>query len=188
MVRGVIMKPHHLIYPVILFVLGVPGLMRDDVWFWFGVIMWALGFGSSAWIVIGGMWSERANYYDKIDDLITDAKGIDAEKLKALGLFDTVTKIETNKDTTTHYYELPARPVQIKIMAAGVLAGVPFSRRAWSVKRDTFSQGEWFKLQEYCLRNGLIEREGQGYKPSDEFMQKLIEIVSPPLPHQQEQA
>jgi hypothetical protein len=181
------MKPHHLIYPVIFFALGVPGLMRDDAWFWFGVIMWVMGVTSSAWIMIAGAWSERANYYDKVDDLVRDAKDIDAEKLRALGLFETVTKIETNKDTTTHYYELPARPVQIKILAAGVLEGVPFSRRAWAVKRDTFTQGEWLKLQEYCVRQGLIERAGQGYKPSAEFMQKLIEIVSPPLPHQQEQ-
>lgn len=177
------MKPHHLIYPVILFALGVPGLMRADTWFWFGVIMWVIGGVSLAWIVIGNMWVERANYFEKMGDLLHEAKDIDAEKLKALGMFDEVTKIETNKDTSTHYYELPARPVQIKILAAGVLSGVSFSRRAWAVKRDTFTQGEWLKLQDYCVRHGLIERAGQGYKPSDELMQKLIEIVSPPLPH-----
>jgi hypothetical protein len=177
------MKPHHLIYPVILFALGVPALMRDDVWFWFGVIMWALGFVSGAWIVLGGMWAERANYFDKMSDLLHEAKDIDAEKLKALGMFDTVTKIETNKDATTHYYELPARPMQIKILATGVLSGVPFSRRAWAVKRDTFTQGEWLKLQDYCVRHGLIEREGQRYKPSDEFIEKLGEIIASPLPH-----
>jgi hypothetical protein len=121
-------------------------------------------------------------------DLLHEAKDIDAEKLKALGMFDTVTKIETNKDTTTQYFELPARPVQIKILASGVLSGVPFSRRAWSVKRDTFTQGEWLKLQDYCVKYGLIEREGQGYKPSDEFTQKLIEIVSHPLPHPEQGA
>jgi len=143
---------------------------------------------SLAWIVIGGMWSERANYFEKMSDLLHEAKDIDAEKLKALGMFDTVTKIETSKDTSTHYYELPARPMQIKILAAGVLSGVQFSRRAWSVKRDTFSQGEWAKLYEYCRVRGLIVRDGAGYKPSDEFMQKLGEIVSAPLPHPEGQA
>jgi hypothetical protein len=177
------MKPHHIIYPVILFVLGVPGLMRDGAWLWFGVVMWAMGGLSFAWIVIANMWSERAGYFEKLGDLLHEAKDIDADKLRALGVFDTVTKIETRQDETTRYYQLPARPMQIKILAAGVLQGVPFSRRAWAEKRDTFTQGEWFKLQEYCRTRGLIVSEGRGYKPSDEFRQRLAEIVASPLPH-----
>lgn len=188
MVGGEIMKPHHIIYPVVLFVLGVPGLMRDGAWFWFGVIMWTMGAVSFAWVVIANMWSEHARYFEKLGDLLHEAKDIDADKLRALGMFDTVTKIQTDNDTTTRYYELPARPVQIKILAAGVLSGVSFSRRAWAVKRDTFTQGEWFKLQDYCVRHGLIERAGQGYKPTDEFLLKLGEIVSPPLPHPGQEA
>jgi hypothetical protein len=188
MVAGVIMKPHHLIYPVMLFALGVPCLMRDGVVLKFGVIMWIMAGVSFAWIVIGNAWSERANYFEKLGELLHEAKDIDGDKLRALGVFDTVTKVTTQDDTTTRYYELPARPMQIKILAAGVLSGVPFSRRAWSVKRDTFSQGEWFKLYEYCRIKGLIVRDGAGYKPSDEFMQRLGEIVSPPLPHPGQEA
>ena len=182
------MKVFKLLVSVGLFALGTPCLVRDDVWFWFGVIMWTMAAAACAWIMIGGLWRDRAEYFEKLGDLLHEAKDIDADKLRALGMFDTVTKIQTDNDTTTRYYELPARPMQIKILAAGVLSGVPFSRRAWSVKRDTFSQGEWAKLYEYCRVKGLIERDGAGYKPSDEFKLKLGEIVSPPLPHQQEGA
>ena len=179
------MKPIHISLSVVLFAIGTPCLMRDDAWLKFGVIMWVMGGVSFAWVVIGSMWAERARYYEKIGDLLHEAKTIDADKLKALGLMEEVTKIETNKDSSTHYYELPARPMQIKILASGLLSGVPFSRRAWAVKRDTFSQGEWVKLQEYCRTHGLIVADGAGYRPSDEFMGKLAEIVSPPLPHPQ---
>lgn len=182
------MKVFKLLVSVGLFALGTPCLVRRDVWFWFGVIMWCMGAASFMWIVIGDMWRDRAEYFEKLGDLLHEAKQIDADKLRALGVFDTVTKIETTQDDSTRYYQLPARPVQIKILAAGVLQGVPFSRRAWAEKRDVFSQGEWFKLQEYCRTHGLIVTEGRGYKPSDEFMQRLAEIVSSPLPHSPEGA
>lgn len=180
------MNVFKLLVSVGLFALGTPCLVRDDAWMWFGVIMWVMALASGAWIIIGGMWRDRAEYFGRLAELLHEAKEIDAEKLRALGVFDVVTKIESTQDETTRYYQLPARPLQLKILAAGVLEGVPFSRRAWAEKRDTFTQGEWFKLQEYCRTRGLIVSEGRGYKPSDEFMQRLAEIVSAPLPHQQE--
>lgn len=188
MVGGAIVKPHHLIYPVILFLSGVPALMRDGVWFWFGVVMWSMGTVSFGWVVIGSMWEQKRRYYDTLDDLLNTAKQIDGDKLRGLGLMGEVTKIQTDKDTSTYYYELPAKPLQIKILADGVLQGAPFSRREWADRRGVFSQGEFVKLQEYCRTKGLIVQQGNGYKPSDEFLLKLEEIVSPPLPHREGQA
>lgn len=179
------MKPSHLIYPVGMFALGTWAMLHDD-WIKFGVIMWILGAVSSAWVIVVGMWAARAEHWEKLGELLHEVKSIDNDKLKSLGLLDEVTKIKTDQDTNTHYYELPARPIQIRILAAGVLSGVPFSRREWAVKRDVFSQGEFVKLQDYCRRNGLIEPEGNGYKLSDQFLIKLQEIASPALPHRQE--
>lgn len=182
------MKPSHLFYPVLLFAVGAWAMLHDG-WFWFGVIMWILGAVATAWIVIGGMWAERAKYYDSVSDVLHEVKDVDLEKMAALGLssqeIKESVKIDLHEGTRSRHFDLPVSAVKLQPLASGLLNGQPFSERRWA---NLLSASEFRSLRQVMRQRGLIEPVSdkdarQGFvltAAGRELMANLIPSPPPP--------
>ena len=148
------MKPIHLFYPIVLFALGSVSMLNDG-WMYFGLVMWLLGFVSTAWIVIVGFWSERVKYLDSLSDVLHEVRDVDFDKLSCLGLspVSDLVRIDLLEGTRSRHFVLPVSPSKLKPLAVGLLAGRAFSERGWS---NLLTSSEFRNLRSVMREKGLV--------------------------------
>lgn len=181
------MKPVHLFYPSMLFAVGAWSMFYDG-WMWFGVVMWIVGAVATGWIAIGGVWSERANYYDSLADVLRQAQGVDLDKMAALGLSTTEVmdriQVDMYQGTRSQHFSFPLSAVKLKPLAEGLLNGQPFSERRWA---QLLTATEFRSLRSTMLNKGLIQPVSdkdhrQGFMLTDHGRELLKAVISSPPP------
>jgi len=183
-------RPFHLVFPVLLFALGAWAFLRPG-WELFGLLSWIVGALAVFWIVVSGIWSDRARYNDSLADLLEASSKVDLDKMAALGLKCDDVKESVNvslfEGSRSRHFDLPASSVKLRSLALGLLNGQPFSEKRWVIDGRLFSASEFRSLRLAMRSRGLIEPVNdkdnrQGFSLTDAGRELLKSLVSSPSP------
>jgi len=191
-------KPLDFIYPVLMWIIGTFGLLSDQsAWIKFGIALYILG-GLSAIIILWSLtWDVFIRKAQALQYLFDSAKHLDRERINdlmvAMGLkpippkTTNVNVVQQNEKGTflgeKKYHDIPASDFQLRELADGLLLkGMRFSRRPWTIERNTFTPDGFTVLQKYCVDHGLATENGNGYDPTDEFKSFLKGYLPSPTP------
>jgi|CXWL01.1.fsa_nt_gi hypothetical protein len=94
----------------------------------------------------------------------------------------TLNRISTDGHFSGEYFDLPGTMAQLKMLADGLLNGVPFTTREWTGDKKPYSSDGFQKLRKEMLRRGLVELASekdsrQGYVLTDEGSQFMANIL-----------
>jgi len=184
-------RPWHLIFPLMLSALGCVALLSDD-WYIFSGFCFVFSFASFLWIVIAGLWAERARYYESVADAINASSKVDLDKLAALGLksddqLSDKLHIDLYEGHQSRHFDLPVSHVKLRPLAVALLDGQPFSEKRWVIDGKLLSSSEFRSLRAMMKSKGLIqpvsEKDNrQGFALTDAGRQVLRGICSPTPP------
>lgn len=167
-------RPHHMLFPVGLFVVGTLLIMRSSKWLLIlGFIMWAVAWLIIAWIILASAAEHRARYWDAVASAIDAAGRSDLDRLAALGFTNNMIrpgiKIELNdrRDgmNNTTYAELPLSDVKLRLIAKAVRNGEAFTERVMVGDLRLCTSDDFRKLRSAMRDQGyLVPRDYKDHR------------------------
>lgn len=185
-------RPWHLVIPSFMFIIGTVAPLFEG-WIWFGVCMFLMGIGCTAWIILSGIWEAHANYWEKISRFAEIMlKNRNPHLWSALGFKapDPEFKVElkTSPDNTafgkTEYFDLPGSLLQFSEFCDGVLMGRPMSEDVWAGSGKTYSAPVFRSLKKELeakkyIRLRVLGKPTQGYVDTMKGRKLFLKYASP---------
>ncbi len=151
---------------------------------WFA---WSLGIGLVTALAVW-MYSMRHWFTLTKLELLT---GLDLDNSGGIGdekpnqeekVTVTLSEISPEKHYSSKTFRMPGNMNQLRILAEGLLSGIPFTEREWTGSEKTYSSAVFRELRKELMTRGLIELASikdsrQGYVLTDKGSQFMADIL-----------